>query len=258
MPSLSRLGWISPIALGLSLIATSPAWAGATYRLTPPRMSFDPSGTGATRSFQVISTGDEPVAIEIHMTGRQVATDGTETQPDAEDDFLVYPSQIVLQPGESQTVRVNWLGDPNPDRELAYRIISEQLPIQLNQDAPVTQPTVKVTALFRYIGSVYITPRDAKSNVVLTGVSRQTSNGSDTLVLDFKNQGTAHQNLDDLTVTITSAGSNGQTAIQLTSEQLKGVSGENILAGQERQFIIPAPAGLPEGPLTGTFEIHPN
>ncbi len=259
----TTLKWISRTMLGMmSLLATSPAWADPAYRLTPARVDFTPSGEGATQSFQVISTGDAPVAVELHMTGREVSVDGIETQPDAENDFLVYPSQLLLQPGEAQTVRVTWLGDPSPDHELAYRIISEQLPIDMPQ-ANVPTPTaltVDIKAIFRYVGSVYILPPDAKPSVTLTSVTHQNAGGQDQLVLDFKNQGTAHQILKGLTLTIAPTGADGQPqsqgTIHLTSNQLEGVEGENILAGQERRFVIPYPAGLPIGPLTGSFELE--
>lgn len=265
MQSTTPFKQIFRTALGMmSLLVAAPAWADPTYLLTPSHMTFSPSGSGATQSFQVVSTGDDPVAIELHMTGRQVGVDGTETQPDAESDFLVYPAQLLLQPGEAQTVRVTWLGEPNPDHELAYRIISEQLPIDLPQnsdDAPAaTAMSLDIKVAFRYIASVYIRPPDAKSDVSLTSVTHQNTNGQDELVVNFKNQGTAHQLLNGLNLTIAPTGADGQPqsqgAVHLTPDQLEGVDGENILAGHERQFVIPYPAGLPIGPLTGSFEIQ--
>lgn len=259
MWSIVRFNQMFSAVLGMSLLTALPAWADAAYQLKPARVDFTPSGAGATQSFQVVSTGDEPVAIELRMTERQVSVDGTETQPDAENDFLVYPSQLLLQPGEVQTVRVTWLGDPNPEHELAYRIISEQLPIELPQDdAPaVTAATIDITAVFRYVGSVYIVPPDVTPDVVLTSVAHQDVNGQDALIINFKNQGTAHQILKGLTLTLASVGADqSQGTVQLTPDQLEGVEGENILAGQDRRFVIPYPASLPIGPLTGSFEIQ--
>lgn len=252
LPS-KRSNYIASLCLGLGLLVAPPAWADATYQVTPSTLNLDPIGSGANDSFQVISTGDEPVAVEIHVTGRQVDIDGNEVQPRAEDDFIVYPPQILLQPGESQTVRISWLGEPNPESELAYRIITEQLPIQLSQQAAnATSATIAITALFRYVTSVYITPDTAEPNVILESASHQNENGQDQLVLQFHNQGTAHQLLTDLTLTLNSG---GQT-VKLSPEQLEGVNGQNVLAQHQRRFVIPWPSGLPVGSVSAEFTIQ--
>jgi len=129
MQTVSRLGWVFFVYLGLNLLGTQPSFAAATFRLLPMEMKLAPSGRGATQSFQVESTGDQPVAVQIHTAVRQVGLDGTETYPESEKDFLVYPPQILLKPGTQQTVRVTWLGESKPAKELAYRIIAEQLPL---------------------------------------------------------------------------------------------------------------------------------
>src|SRR5688572_9827505 len=104
------------------------------------------------------------------MLHRQVSVDGQEQGSNADDDFLVYPAQILLEPGGRQTVRVTWLGDPAPGQELPYRLLAEQLPIeQIWPDAGL-RPTVavgKLVILYRYKGSAYIRPRGVKPDVVL-------------------------------------------------------------------------------------------
>lgn len=248
-----RLNWIAGAWLGIGLLTTSPAWADATYQVRPPTITLDPIGSGASSSFEIVSTGDEPVAVEIHAVERQMDVNGAETQADAADYFIIYPPQILLQPGEAQTVRVSWLGNPTPESELAYRIITEQLPIQMAPELlEGASPNIAITALYRFISSVYITPQDAASHIVLESASHQTQNGQDQLVLLFHNQGTAHQLLTSLDLTLTAGGQR----VQLAPEQLEGVSGENILAQHQRRFAIPWPSGLPVGPISAEFTIQ--
>lgn len=249
--------WSLPLAFGLSLCSAVPAFAGAAFRLDPPRMTFTPGGSGATRSFRILSTGDQPVAVEIRMTKRVVGLDGAETQPSAEADFAVYPAQILLKPGETQTVRVTWLGDPQPPQELSYRIIAEQLPINLpviKQEQNGLQVDVK--ALYVYVGSVYITPRGVAPKVVVEQAMCQQGPGDRRdLALTLANEGTVHTYLTNLSLNLTAAGSN---TIHLTPDQLKGIDGENMLAGSKRQFMLPCPAGFPTGPVSVKFEFLPN
>lgn len=257
--NLFRFKWTLPLALGLSLLGTHSALAGAAFRLSPPRMVFTPGGSGTTQSFRIESTGDKPVAVEIKMTKRQVNLAGAETLPSAEEDFVVYPPQMLLKPGESQTVRVTWLGDPNPSTELAYRIIAEQLPINLpeveqNQEGAI----VKLKALYRYIGSVYITPKKVAPKVVLEQAACQPGQkNANQLILTFANQGTAHTYLSGLKLHLSSAGQKSKV-VNLSPEQLKGVNGENLLAGSKRQFILACPTDFPIGPVSATFEFDTN
>ncbi|WP_008313431.1 molecular chaperone [Leptolyngbya sp. PCC 6406] len=260
MKTLTRVGCIASMFMGLGLLTAQPGWAGPTYQLSPASLILEPSGNRSTGAFQVTSTGDEPVALEIRITDRQMDADGNESRADAEDDFVVYPPQILLQPGAVQTVRVTWLGEPNPDQELAFRLITEQLYIDLNLPVlEVTTPVVNITALYNYVASLYVTPRGAASDVVLDSARHQSINGADALVLQFNNQGTAHQLLTGLHLNLTPLGAGGQpqaAAVFLTPEQLQGISGENILAQGQRQFTLPWPAGLPVGPVSATFELR--
>lgn len=232
------------------LISTiSPALA---FKLDPISRVFDPAGTGATQSYQVVNDTPEQIAVEISMVERKINLEGQETTEKADDDFLVYPSQIVLPPGGVQSVRVTWLGNPNPEKELAYRIVAEQLPINLKkpvQSEPQTT-TGAVKVMFRYLGSVYIRPKNAQSKVVVGNVNHEKgTDGSDRLAITFDNQGTRRAILSDLNLNLTS----GRTQITLKPEQLEGVNNGAILAGNQRRFVIPWPQQLPVGPVTATL-----
>lgn len=235
--------------LFIILSGISPALA---FKLDPISRVFEPAGAGATQSYQVINDSAEQIAVELSMAERKISLEGQETTESADDDFLVYPSQIVLPPQGVQSVRVTWLGNPNPEKELAYRIIAEQLPINLNNpeesQAETTSGGVKV--MFRYMGSVYIRPKNAESKVVLNGITHEKgTDGNDRLVITFDNQGTRRAVLSELNLNLTSQGSQ----LTLKPEQLEGVNNGVILAGNQRRFSIPWPQQLPIGEVTGTF-----
>jgi len=231
------------------LSGISPALA---FRLEPISRVFEPAGAGATQSYEVINDSAEQIAVELSMAERKISLEGQETTESADDDFLVYPSQIVLPPQGVQSVRVTWLGNPNPEKELAYRMIAEQLPINLNNpeesQAETTSGAIKV--MFRYMGSVYIRPKNAESKVVLNGITHEKgTDGNDRLVITFDNQGTRRAVLSELNLNLTSQGSQ----LTLKPEQLEGVNNGVILAGNQRRFSMPWPQQLPIGEVTGTF-----
>ncbi len=231
------------------LSGISPALA---FKLDPISRVFEPAGAGATQSYQVINDSAEQIAVELSMVERKISLDGEETTESADDDFLVYPSQMILPPQGVQSVRVTWLGNPNPEKELAYRLVAEQLPINLEKPE-ASQPettTGGIKMMFRYMGSVYIRPKNAQSNVVLNSITHEKgTDGNDLLVVTFDNQGTRRAVLSELNLNLTSQGNQ----LTLKPEQLEGINNGVILAGNKRKFTIPWPQQLPIGEVTGTF-----
>lgn len=229
------------IAVAITFSSLQPSDA---FKLEPISRTFTPAGSGSTQSYQVINPSNERVAINISMVQRLVDKTGEESHLPAEDDFLVYPPQILLEPNAIQTVRVTWVGDPVPKQELAYRLIAEQLPINLDPNSAQKGVTAagKIKVLMRYVGSVYIRPEQVKPEVIFKGLEKiQANDGSSQLALNFYNQGTAHASLRKLQLSLTSL---QNEVLQLTPEQMGLMRNATILAGKHRQFLIPYPTNL--------------
>lgn len=232
------------------LFVPAPAEA---FKLTPLEMLFAPAGRGATQTFQITNAHDQPIAVEIRIAARDMNLKGEDLLSDAENSFVVYPAQAIVLPGKSQTVRVQWIGDPSPKHELAFRMIAEQLPIDLHR-----KPTegARLRLLVRYIASLYVAPRGVKAKVVLESAGRKTtSDGEAKLSVVLRNQGTAHSLLRRLTLNVTGqAGGGGKASVAFTAKQLYGMIGQNLLAGHRREFLLPWPAKLSGGPVVVSFD----
>lgn len=236
----------------LAVLLFAPAAAEA-FKFTPIEMVFEPAGRGATRTFQITNAHDQPIAVEIRLATREMTLSGEDRLSDAEDSFAVFPAQTIVLPGKSQTVRVQWLGDPAPGRELAFRLVAEQLPIELNRE---TSDGARLKLLVRYIASLYIVPKGVAPDVVLESALRATgADGKARLAVVLHNRGTAHSLLRGLTLTATGqAPGGGEVSIALTAAQLDGMIGQNLLAGHRRAFLLPWPATLAEGPVAVSFD----
>jgi fimbrial chaperone protein len=246
--------------LTLFIAAVPPSFAAVLFSFAPISNSFAPSGRGASQAYTVTNTSpDKILTVQIYATTREIGLNGEETnnQEKAEADFVIYPPQVILKPGETQLVRVSWLGDPNPPKELTYRLIAEQLPVDTDTQTTTTQGrTIGITTLIRYAASVYITPPNAAPEAIVESATHQKSKtGTDQLVLTLENKGTAHLLLNDLIFTLTPKNQPDKTLI---TEELPGVTGENMLAGIRRRFVIPWPKNLPVGELTVTFKPKAN
>jgi len=213
-------------------------------------MDFEPTGRGANRNFRIENPSDEPVAVQVSILKRSMDIDGNEPYVPADSDFTVYPPQTVLRPKQSQTIRVMWLGKVKPAKELNYRILAEQLPVNLSKE---TKPGAKVNIMLRYLGTIYIVPKGAKSRLVLDSVTQEkTTNNKTNLVITLQNQGTAHALLKDLKLQLTA----DDKTIELPAEALKGIAAENVLSQQKRRFIIPCPEGFEGRPVQVKYEFN--
>ncbi|NET07452.1 MAG: molecular chaperone [Symploca sp. SIO2B6] len=238
------------LTLWLVLAAISPAFA---FELIPISRVFAPAGSGSTQSYRIVNDKDEPIAVEISVVTRSMDLEGKESYTNAEDDFLIYPSQIILEGGQTQAVRVTWLGEPNPERELTYRLLAEQLPIEILQETEEKpeQRKGQIKVLLRYLGSIYIRPENVEPEVVLDRLQWQsTEDGKNELAITLHNQGTARAVLKNFALQLTVSGEK----IELLPEQLENISNEVILSGNKRRFTIPWSSELPVGEIEGSFD----
>ncbi len=221
----------------------------AAFRIVPFSANFAPSGSGASQTFRVDNDSDQPVAVQVSIQHREMGPDGKEQLTDAEDEFAVFPAQLVLLAKQGQTVRVQWLGDATLKSERAYRIIAEQLPV------PVALPpgsNAQISMIVRYEGTIYVAPPGLKPDLVVAGVEPVAASGPRKLAVTVENRGGAHALLGDLTLALRA---NDGTAVTLNDPQLKGMAGENILAGHTRRFELPWPAGLSAGTVQATLKM---
>ena len=240
------------LALGLCVLAWLPPGEADAFRFMPFTVEFAPTGPEANQSFRVENNSDEPIAVEISMFKREMNVDGTDRLTEAEDDFVVFPAQIVLEPRETQAIRVQWTGEAQPERELAYRIIAEQLPIDLD---PAVPNAGNMRILVRYVGSIYVRPSGVEDDVVVAAVQEGEQPDGRRLAVTFENRGNAHAILRNLRLELRSR-SQPDTRVELGPERLQGFAGENILAQHKRRFVLDWPEGLPYGPVDLSFNFE--
>lgn len=224
------------------------ATQAAAFRLVPIEMEFATAGSGATQVFRVENDRTEPAAIEMRMMTRDMGPDGADRLAPADEDFVVHPEQIVLMPGQSQSVRVQYVGAQALRAERAYRLIAEQLPVDLGGGGAQGG---QVRLLVRYIASVYVMPDGVGPEVRVAGAGAVSEDGRRFVELLVENGGTAHQILAEPRLTLSAGGG----TVTLEGEALAALAGENVLAGARRRFLLPWPSGLGEGPITASLSV---
>lgn len=229
----------------------------AVYTFTPIVQEFAPSGTDSTKTFQVKNPSTEPVALQFVIAERTADEKGNEILDIdvAEDLFLIYPAQVVLMPEQQQVVRVSWLGENTVQKELAFRLMSKQLPIDLRtkQEREAEKGNVdkhQIRLLYNYSAALYVVPEGAQPNIVLESVREvNDEDGTKWVEASFYNKGLKHQVLKDLTLSIVS-NETGEASFSFEKEMFVG--GLNVLAGHKKMYRLPWPKDL--SALAGDFE----
>lgn len=233
------------------LLLAGPAHA---IQFSPIEMSFTPTGRESVRTFRLENDTDELIAVEISVFGRSMTPDGDDELVSADDEFVVVPEQVVLGAGDVQWIRVQWIGNPAPEKEMAFRLIAEQLPIDIGHKPEIQGGVIRL--LVRYLASVYVVPKGAKADIsVISAAPTRGPEQPPGLLVELQNTGRAHKVLDTIRLVVKSQESSQVTSILLTAERLTELGGRNILAGATRQFKMAWPPGIPIGPVEVSLEL---
>lgn len=233
------------VSIALAALVVLAAAEALAFELLPISREFTPAGSGATQSYEVINTGKEPVAINVTVVTRVLDSTGAESNKSAEDDFLIYPPQFVVQPGDRQSIRVSWLGNPAPAHELAYRLVVEQLPIERFKAKPTNGAPAggAITVLRRYMGSLYVRPVKAVAKLAVESVKleRGAPGKEPQLAVMVHNRGTGRAVLKNTSLEVKARGDQPPVSVPFTTFKLKA----SVVLPDGRLLVhLPWPQGV--------------
>jgi len=213
------------------------------FTLIPISATLEPTGKGSATTFKIENSSSNKVAFQVSILTREMDALGNETNQLVTNLFSVFPPQGTVPPMDSQTLRIVWKGDKIPGKELSFRLLAEELPV----DFAPSGRGVHINMLVRYMGALYVCPKGAKPDVRFVKCEHHQVAGKNYLVLTLENKGKTHQVLSDAALTLTPPEG---APVVLKGESLKGLEGENLLAESLRHLVIECPPGL-EGKALG-------
>ncbi len=92
----------------------SPA---AALNVQPLSLEMVAIGQHSRGTIQIVNDGAKPVPVEVSVKRLDIALDGKTSETDASNDFLIFPPQAVVQPGATQSFRIQWAGAPDLQKE---------------------------------------------------------------------------------------------------------------------------------------------
>lgn len=204
------------------------------HRVYPMSYELAPAGSGAATVLRVDNTTERPLTLEVSVEKRSWDERGNETRTPAEDDFLVLPPQMIVDPGKTQAIRVQYVGDPVLEQTAMYVIGVNQV--------PVADPSAGngVQFVINFGTAAYVVPAGAKTE--LNVVSVAATGEPDKMEVVLENTGARYAPLGSTTWTFTNGA--GQK-MELSGDPLRETLIASVVpAGARRIFTVPAAEGF--------------
>jgi fimbrial chaperone protein len=200
---------------GLAALLALPSAGAGTFTISPLRVDF----TGTTGTAALTVRNEEAAAVVVQAEGLSWSqADGQDAfQPTR--DLLVSPAVFTLAPGGSQLVRVALRRAPDATRELAYRMVLQEVPQAASPDFTGLQVALRLSI------PVFVAPL-APSAPELAWTARTGADGRTTLTA--RNAGTANARLQRFALKSTDGKS--------TLFEQPGLA--YVLPGASRQWIV--------------------
>lgn len=197
------------------------------FKFSPMSASIGVKADNNSSLFYIENDSSQPIAIQASLAKREMDINGVESNSKIGNELSLYPTQLIIPAQEKRSIKVFWTGSSVPTKELAYRLIAEQLPIELEKNKS-KKASIKV--LLKYVAALYVESESFNSDISIKEVKEQGKK----IQIVILNAGKKHQVLSNLSLLFTDDRSNKK--IIFKADELKGMSGENILADSRRVF----------------------
>jgi fimbrial chaperone protein len=204
-----------------------------SFTFAPMSQTIELSDNRQAVQFFLENDSPSSMAVELTVKERNMDQAGNETHKTSEE-VKVFPPQVIIPAGEKRAIRVSYSGPKDLKIEKSYRVIAEQLP--LNVDAK-TKEKAGIQMLMKYVAALYVAPPSTKSDLKILSHS---TNGKELKIL-IENSGGRHQLLNAPVLKY----SLKDKKQEISAAELQGLAGENVLAGTKREFVIKTTKSIP-------------
>ena len=216
----------SRIATGMFACIALASPSLANFEVSPFILKLRADKGQISGWFEVKPNQDKrPVAVELSLFDRVLDINGVEDQKSPESkDLTIYPSELVVYPGEQVKVQVVWAGKSLPSADRAYTVLAKEVPVDLNQPGPKEKLDLSFKTLVRYRLVVAI---ETGKKGVLSVVSSKKIDSARTEII-VENKGAGRIPMDGFHLLI--AGKK--------YDDFPGL-GNAIMPGDKRRFVLP-------------------
>ena len=226
------------------LLALTPMAVEAA-RVSPMIVEVQPLGRGSIARIVLTNDGQAEYPVEVQMFSGEISEKGELALTPADEDFLLFPAQIVVPAQSQQVFRVQYIGDPDIATSKIYYMQIRQIPVDLNPGESQLQVVVNFNVLINVI------PDDVRAEPVFETVRPVSKDGVDGIEVRLVNQGNRYFTAGTSPWKIGATAVDGSPVeIDLPPQDVARLIGVGVVApGRARVFFIPTEKPLEEGTI---------
>lgn len=218
----------------------------------PVVINLQTSGRGMSQVITVENTFAAPLPVELRVQELTLDEDGVKLTGVDPGDLLVFPPQALIQPGQTQSFRVQYVGDPDLKASKHYYITVAQLPVKL----PEGQSAIQILYNFQVLVSVTPTGTKPEMSVQSAAVGHN-ADGKPVPVIMMTNASIAHGYLSNGRLRIVQRDAAGKEVFKqsLSGPEIQQTIGFGLVgANQTRRITVPLILPLDGGTIEASFE----
>jgi fimbrial chaperone protein len=237
------------LTIALALIAGGMVAYAMTVQ--PVVVELQTSGRGMSQTVSVENTFTNPLPVELRVEDLTFGNDGLTGTGQDSGDLLVFPPQAIIQPGQTQTFRIQYVGESTIARSKHFYVTVAQLPVQL----PEGESAIQILYNFRILTSV-APPNSAPAvRVTAADVARDAA-GAPAPAVTFTNDSVMHGFLSQGRLRIVQRDGSGREVFRrvIPGPELQQTIGLGLVgAGQTRRVVIPIALPAEGGEIEAEF-----
>ena len=201
-----------------------------SFSFSPMTKTLNLKTDGDRTEFQIENATNKPIPVLISLKQRVQKIDGDEDLPST-DDFQITPPQVIVPPKDKRAVRIKWISKEKIQQEKAYRVIAEQVPLNLEDKNKKSG----IQMLLKYQAALYVTKEEFESKLSISEFENKSK-----LSIVIQNKGLAHQYLRNTKLIF----KKGKKILSVSKDDLSILEGQNVLSMSSRRFELKKLVGL--------------
>lgn len=237
--------------IALATAALVPLGPALTMTVQPVVIDLAAYGSGMSRVVTVENTFATKLPVELRVeelkfeNGQLV---NTKVDPG---DLLVFPPQALIEPGETQSFRIQYVGDPEIAQSKHYYVTVAQLPVKLAEG----QSAIQILYNFQVLVSVQ--PAEAKPALDVVSAAVETNaEGKAVPAVTVSNTSNSHGYLSKGRLRITQRDASGKQIFNrsISGPEMLQIIGFGLVgANTTRKLQIPVELPSSEGSVDAKF-----
>ena len=241
------------LIVGIMALLVTFGISAALYAMTvqPVVLDLTTSGRGMSQAIIVENTFDRPLPVELRIETLELTADGVAPTGKDSGELAVFPPQALIEPGQRQSFRVQYVGEPDITRSKHFFVTVAQLPVQR------ADGTSNIQLLYNFQVLVSVAPEGATPSLAIAGAEiARNADGAPVPVISVANATAAHGYLSRGRLRIVQYDAAGKEVFrkQFSGPELQQTIGYGLIGGgQTRRMTLPVILPQSDGRVEAQF-----